>query len=63
MESDLNDIVSPSQSSPSMVNVGQKANSSADPGNATLVNVNKFPMFFCDFYTHDLAGSLSPFSC
>lgn len=48
MEPDLNDIVSPSQSSPSMANVGQKANSSADSGNATLVifiNKQVFNMF------------------
>lgn len=37
MESELNDIVSPSQSSPSMSS-GPKPNSTVDPGNATMVS-------------------------
>lgn len=56
MESELNDIVSPSQSSPSMSGVGQKSNSTVDPGNVTMVSWTQFERFgrvlnkFCVYF-------------
>lgn len=42
----MNDIVSPTQSSPSMSNVGgQKGNSVTDAGNSTMVRILSILMF------------------